>query len=344
MSRKYFSTAAALLTGFFVASHANAFVVWTCSGNVITWEDPFALVPNTPSVPPGSLRDVSVNNAINSWRGVIGMTDMVSKSSSITTGTSITTGDGQSDIGVAPRANIGGNNGLTLMINSLCFLSSSWEETDVLAASDLNFGPVKEDTLVPNSGRSTFMHELGHAHGLDHAQNFNNMRVPQPRPVVGGPNETVDVLPDDADGGRFLYPTGNKEVNLFASAQRLNTATDTILMNHTGSVTSCSTGGGGITLNSTVGNNGTVDVTQTERWWVSTDPNAFNGGFQIFQWNNSTFKANSVFTRQVSFKMPALPVGTYFLFHGVDVLHQVTESREDDNNVREGLIIKVVNC
>src|SRR5438046_1824973 len=79
--------------------------------------------------------------------------------------------------------------------------SSSWEEADVFAASDLNFGKVQQDTLVSNSGRSTFMHEFGHAHGLDHAQNFNNMRVPQPRPVVGGPNETVDVLPDDADGG-----------------------------------------------------------------------------------------------------------------------------------------------
>jgi hypothetical protein len=344
MNRKHFLTAAALLTGFFAASHANAAAFWTCNGNPVTWEDPFAMVPNTFSVPPGGLRDASVNNAINSWRGVAGMTDMVSKSSTVTIGNSITTGDGQNDVATVPRANIGGNNGLTLMINSLCFLSSSWEEADVTAASDLNFGSVKQDTLVSNSGRSTFMHEFGHAHGLDHIQKFNNMRVPQPRPVVGGPNETVDVLPDDADGGRFLYPTGNKEVNLFASAQRLNTGTDKIVMNQSGSVTSCSTGGGGITLNSTVGNNGTVDVTQTERWWVSTDPNAFNGGIQIFQWTNGTFKANSVFTRQVTFKMPALPVGTYFLFHGVDVLHQVTESREDDNNVREGLIIKVINC
>jgi hypothetical protein len=344
MNRKYFMTAAALLTGFLTASHADAFVFWTCSGSTMTWEDPFVMVPNIFSLPPGGQREASVNNAINSWVGVVGMMDMVSKSATVSLGNSVTTGDGQNDVAVAPRANIGGNNGLTLMIHSLCVLSSSWEEADVFAASDLSFGSVKQDTLVPNSGRSTFMHEFGHAHGLDHAQNFNNMRVPQPRPVVGGPNETVDVLPDDADGGRFLYPTGNKEVNLFASAQRLNTGTDKIVMNHTGSITSCATGGGGVALNSTVGNNGTVDVTQTERWWVSTDPNAFNGGIQIFQWSNGTFKANSVFTRQVTFKMPALPVGTYFLFHGVDVLHQVTESREDDNNVREGLIIKVINC
>ncbi|HEX3530720.1 MAG TPA: hypothetical protein VH988_26955 [Thermoanaerobaculia bacterium] len=344
MNRKNLFTAAALLTGLFVSSYAHAFVFWTCNGNKIVWSDPFTMVPNTFSVPPGGQRDASVNNAINSWVGVIGMMDMVSKSSTVTIGNTVTTGDGQNDVAVAPRANIGGNNGLTLMIHSLCFLSSSWGEADVFAASDLNFGPVKQDTLVSNSGRSTFMHEFGHAHGLDHDQKFNNMRVPQPRPVVGGPNETVDVLPDDAAGGRFLYPSGNPEVNLFASAQRLNGATDTILMNHTGSITSCSGGGGTVTLNSTVGNNGTVNVTQTERWWVSTDPNAFSGGFLIFQWNNSTFNANTVLTRQVTFKMPALPVGTYFLFHGVDVFHQVSESREDDNNVREGLIINVINC
>ncbi|HEY9421661.1 MAG TPA: hypothetical protein VIW92_09615 [Thermoanaerobaculia bacterium] len=344
MSRSKAIFGAVLLAGLFSASHANAFTFSTCSGDPVLWEGPFAMVPNTFSMAPGGLRDASATNAINSWVGVIGMANMVSKSSTTTNGSSITNGDGQNDVAVVTRASIGGNNGLTVMIHSLCFLSSSWEEADVMVASDLTFGPVQQDTLVPSSGRSTFMHEFGHAHGLDHDQKFNNMRTPQPRPVVGGPGETVDVLPDDANGGRFLYPTGNSEVNLFASAQRRNSATDTILMNQTGSVTRCSAGGGSLTLTSTVGNNGTVNVTQTERWWVSTNPGAFNGGILLFQWNNSTFNAGTVLTRQVTFKMPALPAGTYFLFHGVDTLKQVIETREDDNNVREGLIIKVIDC
>lgn len=344
MNRNKVIFGVALLAGFFSAPHADAFTFSTCNGDPVLWEEPFSMVQNTFSIAPGGLRDASATNAINSWVGVIGMANMVSKSSTTTSGSSISNGDGQNDVAVVPRANIGGNNGLTAMIHSLCFLSSSWEEADVMVASDLTFGPVQQDAIVSNSGRLTFMHEFGHAHGLDHAQQFNNMRSVQPRPVMGGPGETVDVLPDDAKGGRFLYPTGNSEVNLFASAQLRIPATDTILMNHTGSITSCSTGGGSVTLNSTVGNNGTVNVTQTERWWVSTNPNAFSGGILLFQWNNSTFLAGTVFTRQVTFKMPALPVGTYFLFHGVDTLKQVVESREDDNNVREGLIIKVIDC
>jgi hypothetical protein len=49
-------------------------------------------------------------------------------------------------------------------------------------------------------------------------------------------------------------------------------------------------------------------------------------------------------TRQLTFKLPALPVGTFFVFHGVDVLQQVNESREDDNAVREGVVLQVINC
>jgi hypothetical protein len=42
--------------------------------------------------------------------------------------------------------------------------------------------------------------------------------------------------------------------------------------------------------------------------------------------------------------MPPLAARTYFLFHGVDVFNVVAESREDDNNVREALIVKVITC
>jgi hypothetical protein len=117
------------------------------------------------------------------------------------------------------------------------------------------------------------------------------------------------------------------------------------VLNHTGTVTSCSSGGGSITLAFTTGNNGNIPLTSTQRWWVSTsaDAHSVGQGIQIFQANNSTFAANSVKQGTVTFKMPALPVGTYFLYHGVDVIPQ-NESRADDNAAREGLKIKVINC
>jgi hypothetical protein len=117
------------------------------------------------------------------------------------------------------------------------------------------------------------------------------------------------------------------------------------VVNDSGTQTFCSAGGGALTINSTVGNNGTVDVTQTERWWVSTSSQAHDGtGTQIGQWNHSTFLANKVKTRQLTWTLPPLPAGTYFLYHGVDALGEVGESCEDDNVVREALTIKIINC
>ena len=242
-------------------------------------------------------------------------------------------------------SNSTGANGLTLLKHDGCILGGDmeWVAADVMVAHDLTFTSLQETALPTNSGRLTFIHELGHAHGLDHSQRFNHMRKSQPRPLVGGPGEVIDVLPDDAAGGRFLYPTGNDEVNLFATAHR-RTSDDKIKVNNDGTLTFCKKGGGILTVNATVGNNGTVNVQQTERWWLSTSKVAHDGGITIGQWNNSTFGANKVFTRELDFTMPALAPGTYYLYHGVDVLEEVDESREDDNSVREAVVIQVNNC
>jgi len=343
MNRKNFFVGAALVSGLLMASQAHAFRILTCNGNPIVWGGPFEMMQNTFSIPGGSTRADALFNAVGRWNGVIGMEDMVSMSVFGTTGNVITTGDGQNDVAVTARANIGGRNGLTLMRRSLCFLSSSWGEADVFVASDLNFGHVNEDTLTSTSGRSTFLHELGHAHGLQHEQRANFMRRTQPRPVVGGPNETVDPLPDDAAGGRFLYPSGFLEINLFASAFR-RTSGDSIVLNQTGTQTFCSKGGGSITLKATIGNNGSIPQFRNERWWVSTSNNDHDNssGFQIFEQDDMFFDAEKTTQSTVTFKMPALPAGTYFLYHGVDVLG--TESRKDDNAVREAMKIKVIDC
>ena len=343
MNRKNLVSGAALLAGFFASSYAGAFNFFTCNGNKVVWEEPFQMVRNLPSMPPGGSHDASVQNAVDRWNGVQGMANMVSVSPFFTLGNSVTTGDGLNDVAVSPRSAIGGNNGLTLMINSWCVLSSSWGEADVFTASDLNFAAVSDETSLATSGRMTFLHEFGHAHGLAHAQGYNHMRATQPRPLVGGTGTHVDVLPDDAKGGRFLYPNGNSEVNLFASAHR-RTANDAIVANNSGTLTFCSKGGSNLTINATVGNNGTVNVTQTERWWLTPNKNGHNGGVFLGQWTNGTFPASSVITRSLTFKLPALEPDTYFLFHGVDVLDEATESREDDNSAREALTIKIINC
>jgi hypothetical protein len=343
MNRKNYFAGAALLSGLLIASQASAFRILTCNGNPIVWGSPFEMMQNTFSIPGGSTQQTAMKNAVDRWNGVIGMQNMVSMSVFGTTGNVITTGDGENDVAVTAPVNIGGRNGLTLMIRSLCFFSSSWGEADVFVSNTLPFGHIAEDSLT-TSGRSTFLHEFGHAHGLQHQQRANFMRAKQPRPVVGGPNETVDPLPDDAAGGRFLYPSGFLEFNLFASAFR-RTSGDQIVLNQTGTKTFCSKGGGTLTLNTTIGNNGSVLLIQTERWWVSTSNNDHtnSSGFQIFQKDNTVFEQEKTTQSQVTITMPALPAGTYFLYHGVDVFKGL-ESREDDNAVREALKIQVNNC
>lgn len=346
MNGKNAFVAGLVLAGFFMASQADAYRHSWCGDEGIAWSHPLDMVQNTFSIPVGSQREGSLDNATGRWNGVQGMENIVTMSPSVNSGSTIWHVNFQNDVAVVPRSNIGGNNGLTFMWHDGCFFGgdAEWVEADVMVASDLGFAPTGETSLA-TSGRMTFIHEFGHAIGLDHHQRYNHMRTMQPRPRVGGPGETVDVLPDDARGGRFLYPTGSDEVNLFASAHRRR-SDDSIVANNTGTLTVCASGGDTITFRATVGNNGTVDVKQTERWWISTSNSAHNGvgGIQIGSWTNGTFLANVVNTRELTFTLPAVPPGNYFLYHGVDMLNEHAESREDDNVVREVLRIQANNC
>lgn len=345
MTRKTVFTGAVLLSLFLSASQAGAYTYWTCGGTKVVWNHDLYLVQNFNSIKPGTLRESALDNAIGRWVNVRGMQNMLAKYAVPMPGSTITNGDGRSDAAVVKRSNIGGNNGLTALFSDGCFLGGDmeWTEADVMVAGDLsNWGPV-EETAVLTAARGTFMHEVGHAIGLGHAQGFNHMRATQPRPLVGGPGETIDALPDDAQGGRFLYPMNQAEINVFASAHR-RTATDKILVNTGGTFLRCSSGGQTITVNATAGNNGTVGVTQTERWWVSTSKTAHGGGIQLGHLNNVAFPANTVKTKTVILTLPALAAGTYFLYHGIDPVEGVNESRLDDNAAREAVVLQVIDC
>lgn len=345
MSRKSLFAGTVLLTGLFTASHVHAYTYWKCGDGKVVWSNPFGMTQNTYSIKPGGDKEIAVDKAIKRWQNVNGMKDMVYMTSSVSTGSKIAQYNYHSDVAVVPAGSLGpGKAGLTQMIHDGCFFGGDmeWIEADVVVEDDLDFGKVDESVVPAGSGRQAFIHEFGHAHGLNHAQTFNVMRKALPQPLIGG-TETIDVLPDDAQGGRFLYPTGNPEVNLFASALR-RTSDDKIKVNNSGTLSFCKQGGGTLKIKATVGNNGTVDVQQNERWWVSTSKTAYGGGIEVGKWNNGTFLANKVKTRDLEFTMPALDPGTYFLYHGVDVLDEVDESVEGDNVAREALVIQVNNC
>ena len=83
-----------------------------------------------------------------------------------------------------------------------------------------------------------------------------------------------------------------------------------------------------LTINSTRRKHGTVDVKQTAMV-AEHGSTAYGGGIQLSQWNNSTFVANSAFTRLITFTMPALAAGTTSFPTGWTP-RVATESREDD--------------
>jgi hypothetical protein len=178
MIRKTILAGAVLLVCCSLTRSAQAFTFWTCGGVEVVWDTPFSMVQNTFSIAPGGVRESSLNNAINRWRGVGGMLDMVSKSSTVNSSSKFTINDGQNDVAIVKRADIGGNNGLTVMISDICFFPGDmeWVEADVQVASDLIF-TMPEETSLATNGRDTFLHEFGHAHGLEHFQGHNNTRA-----------------------------------------------------------------------------------------------------------------------------------------------------------------------
>lgn len=301
------------------------------------------------SMSPTSPAGTACTNAINKWNAVDGMSNKFAGSFTLGPTTSFH-GDLRSDALLVSRSNIGGRNGLTHIIYNapLCTpgIAERIIEADVMVANDMIYVNPAEDTLTTNNGRTTFLHEFGHALGLLHNQDYNTMRTVQPRPVFGGLGEHQDVFPDDAAGGRALYPSsGSTHVNIFTTASMRDVSTDTIQPNTgVGPVFSCTSGGGQITILATAGNNGQVNITQTERWFISYSSTAYANGFFFAEWAGSTYNAGSAISVWRTLTLPALAVGTYRLFHGVDMLNQVVEKREDDNVSRQPLLIQVVPC
>src|SRR5215207_3687029 len=107
MNRKNIFAGAALLTGFFLAPQAHAYTYWECGGVKVVWSNPFGMVQNTFSMAPGGARELAADKAIKRWQNVDGMTNMVFKSSAVTTGSSVAQLNFQNDLAVVPKSSLG---------------------------------------------------------------------------------------------------------------------------------------------------------------------------------------------------------------------------------------------
>ena len=177
-------------------------------------------------------------------------------SSSTTSGTSISHGDGISETGVVAQSALGGSLGRTITKwDSSCWLLSVRvyiTEADVLVSNDLSYQGVND--RFPNSGgRVVLIHEFGHALGLLHDTGFVMMRENPPLPLA---NAYAEPMPEDARGARSLYNVSGYSYNTFPSSQILQNGQ--IVSSDPNVIRSFCQYGGQTTINVTLAINGSA--------------------------------------------------------------------------------------
>ncbi len=336
---------AVTLTTLPLSGQALAAAWSTCNGRNVVWgSGHFATVRNSCSIGDSGDRNSSYWNAIGQWQSVQGVIN----------GTYvwppdrcwITHGDGWNDVAVVNRGDIDGNNGLTLTFYDSCFWW--WDtqhivEADAMIASDMTFyNPDESQWTDRISGRDTFTHELGHAHGLLHSEYFGQMRTYQPRPYVGGWGDHISVLPDDAWGIRALYG-GPGYRNLFASAQEIS-GPNVVTTNPAGTMYVCKNEP--VNLRFTFGNTGSwgVDSFRIRVSMNNVPPlDGAWGGWDLGYWTGWV-SPTGTYSGSYPVWVPDVPVGIYWLYFNVDDNWQIDELRHSDNITHNAMTLYVLDC
>ncbi len=337
---------------------AYAFKTVTCDGQTLKWQSGTTaeMTRNKCSVPNGSTQATSYFSAIDRWNQVRGAADKLAPAFMTDPDQCfIDLDDGINDFALVDVADIDGALGSTFVWRDCPEIQS----IDILMANldTQSFGNPDESFAVglgSSSGRFAVLHEFGHGLGLSikpkgssanaHVTGFAVMRASPPTPLAGGLGQQhARVMPDDAHGLRHLYPNGNEERNLMASAQRHN---GTTVVNNTKTETVTRCRGDAVTFNWTMVNAGTVDATVDNRFFLHPSSTGHDQtGVTLGTWFGATVNHDHSVFPSVTLDVPCgTAPGTYFLFHEVDSNHKFDEWNEDDNVVRLPLKVKVDKC
>ena len=326
----------------------------TCGGYNVTWPSAFYIRRNTCSIPDPGSRYNAISDQMSRWRNVGGMRAMVYWSAYTQTNCIIDPNDEINEIAFVPTAQIDGNGGRAIMTTDDCWLpgDEDYDSVKIFIAADVGGTVGQPEPEIPSSAvgngylRHTILHELGHAHGLDHENVLNIMTdgsvTGNAFGRLGGDSERIDVWPDDAKGGRALYPDSGSEVNIFATGQCVSNGN---IYNGNGQrrtieLDACPGGVWATTFGA--GNNGTTTVSFVERFYISTSSTSWSGtGGTSLSFYNGVYGKETMFTLVKQFTMPNVGIGTYYLYHAVDYNDQVNEGRESDNVSRHAIRLKV---
>ncbi len=332
---------AQLLAALLAPAPAEAASWRVCNGSPVIWRGGTTLHRNRCSIADAGVINTAYWNGVDAWNR---MTSTITGFQVNPAGDcNVDHDDDQNEVALVDRATIDGNNGLTVLQLGLCFIGSNdIDEADVMLANDLSFTAVWGD-FIGTTGRSTFVHELGHFFGFTHEDTHAVMRTSPPHLVTGG-LEPSTVWPADTAGLGAVYSVTNARPNLLPAALG---PVGGAVQTHDPRINFAMCRGASRTTRFTLGNSGSV-ASGTYGLRLRLSAAAPMAGYSAASTVVASFShslgAFSAGTYDLPFTVPAgLPNGTYYLYVDMDPAGAVPELLEADNSTVSAMRI-VVSC
>ncbi len=322
-----------LILGWGSVSHAYRHS--SCNGAPYRWNNDVDFQLKACSAPPGTQKAKDVVYALDEWNAVGGMSEIASWETGDDV-CAVRTGNRINEIGFVPDDAIDGALGLTLRrYSGLCW---AWTdhvdivETDVFinGQAGLHPGNPRDCNRKQLGQRTTLLHELGHAIGLNHYDDAMSMMLSSDGDATYCGSRMVSPHPDDTEGGRFLYSDGARSRDLAASTYYLAGADRVELNSQAGIETLCP--GEAYQVRWSVANLGTVDETYSVRWYLSVNKTITMHDLPIATNVNArqTHGRFSTWSRRLRMPLKITP-GIYFVGHIVDYDNRIWEQRGGNN-------------
>jgi hypothetical protein len=269
------AVAVAVATTVVSTERAFGYVYQQCNGTPAKWQnDAVGYQVMRCSIPEGTQRASDVLYGFDQWNAVYGMWDAFSWSWGTTDCVRIDHANGTNEIYFGDPSQLDGAVGVTFVRYDSCFW---WFDTQHIVEADIAFdaGQIAEWGSPPCNtdrgfgARTTIIHEMGHALGLDHYDDVMNLMMTSDGEGKYCGNFVVEPHPDDANGGRFLYGSGNRSIDIGASEHRLAGPDDVRVDNVPGTEVLCP--GDQYGFRWSIGNMGTEGVRYDVAWYLSAN-------------------------------------------------------------------------